>query len=81
MSDSHGEKTDDQNAAGNLVKSSWRLKFSIRTMLIVEAVIATVVTGTRWWILSNTIYRLDAMILLKQEDTHMFFQQGLLLAN
>lgn len=75
MSDSHGEKTDDQNAADDLVKSSWRMNFSIRTMLIVVAVIAIFVTGGRWWILSNTMYRLDAFVFLRQEEFEKLTKQ------
>lgn len=52
-----------------------RLRFSIRTMLILVAVVAVAVTGGRWFKLSNTFYRLDALVTYKQGQSYIYINR------
>ena len=52
-----------------------RFRFSIRTMLIAVAVVVILTPGTRWWILSNTMYHLNATISIRIEDKDKVLNQ------
>ena len=57
------------NQLGNseTVKPIWRMRFSIRTMLIVVALISVVLGGTRLWVLWNTKYTLEAYLFVDED--------------
>jgi hypothetical protein len=50
------------------VKPIWRMKFSIRTMLIVVTVIAIGAAGYQLWVQSTTEYQLEGTISFAIED-------------
>ena len=49
------------------VISTRRLKFSIRTMLIVVALVSVGLGGTRLWVLWNTHYKLEAYLFVDED--------------
>lgn len=57
------------NQLGNskTFKPKWRMRFSIRTMLIVVTLISVVLGGTRLWVLCNTKYQVEAYLFVDED--------------